>query len=60
MTESPPEQDEWAQRALHCWNWCGGWHPERWPVYAVFHDVSDWALLVELLETLNHLRSQEA
>ena len=42
-----------ALAAVHCWRWCKGWMPERWPVYAALHDVEDWAMTVDLLE---HLR----
>lgn len=55
MTEPPPPLDEWAQRALHCWNWCEGWNPERWLMYQAFHDVPDWALLIGALESLKTL-----
>jgi hypothetical protein len=41
-----------AERAVHCWGWCGGWHPERWPMYAALHDVSDWAAMSELMQTI--------
>ncbi len=42
-----------AMAAVHCWRWCKGWTPERWPAYAALHDVEDWAMTVDLLE---HLR----
>jgi hypothetical protein len=38
-----------AQQAAHCWHWCGGWEPQRWPVYAALHDVDDWDALAELM-----------
>lgn len=38
-----------AAQAQHCWQFCGGWMPERWPLYALLHDVEDWSLLVELM-----------
>jgi hypothetical protein len=38
-----------AAQAQHCWQFCGGWMPERWPFYALLHDVEDWTLLVELM-----------
>jgi hypothetical protein len=37
---------------VHCWNFCGGWAPERWPVYAALHDVADWHLLAELMQAI--------
>lgn len=42
-----------AAQALHCWAFCAGWAPERWPHYEAFHPVADWSVLLELLE---HLR----
>jgi len=42
---------------VHCWAWCEGWAPERWPHYAAFHAVADWhhhmALLTVLRNALN-------
>jgi hypothetical protein len=46
-----------AAEALHCWQWCGGWAPERLPLYAALNAVPSWALLLELLE---HLRAELA
>lgn len=48
----PPELDELAQRAWHCWSFCGGWAPERWPVYGALHTVPDWHLLIEAMRGL--------
>lgn len=48
----PPELDEWATRALHCWNWCGGWKPEAWPMYETLFPVPDWHRLTELMQVL--------
>lgn len=42
-----------AMAAVHCWRWCKGWTPERWPAYAALHDVEDWTMTTELME---HLR----
>lgn len=44
-----------AEQALHCWAWCGGWAPERWPLYEAFHPVDDWSVMAELLE---HTRAE--
>ena len=41
-----------AAQAAHCWNFCGGWYPERWPVYAALHDAADWAALAELMQAI--------
>ena len=57
-----------SRQAIHCWNWCGGWYPERWPIYMALHDeVQDWASLPELMlairdaqETKNERRSTAA
>jgi len=38
-----------VRRASHCWAFCGGWHPERWPIYDALHDVPDWQALIELM-----------
>lgn len=34
---------------MRCWNWCEGWAPERWPLYAAFHTPRDWGATVELM-----------
>lgn len=41
-----------ALAASHCWRWCGGWHPEKWPIYAALHDVDDWAMLIDLMQVI--------
>lgn len=40
--DDPPPYSLEAAQALHCWQWCGGWSPERWPLYATLHHVDDW------------------
>jgi len=46
----PPALSPVASLAAHCWNWCGGWYPERWPVYQALHpEAQDWAGLSELM-----------
>lgn len=41
-----------ARMALECWGWCGGWHPERWPVFEALHPVPDWDALIELMRVI--------
>jgi hypothetical protein len=45
----PPVLSEQAEIARHCWTFCGGWKPERWPVYAALFEVNDWHLLIDLM-----------
>jgi hypothetical protein len=47
-----PEQCEWAERASHCWAWCGGWQPQSWPLYAALYPVPDWHLLTDLMQVI--------
>lgn len=45
-----PVQSPLERQAVHCWNWCGGWYPERWPAYIALHpEAADWAALSELM-----------
>ena len=53
MAAPAPTMSMEAMDAVHCWRWCKGWQPERWPAYDALHDVADWSLLAELME---HLR----
>jgi hypothetical protein len=48
-----PELIPDAERARHCWEFCAGWAPERWPVYAALYPVDDWHHLIELMR---HIR----
>jgi hypothetical protein len=41
-----------ADLAVHCWGFCGGWQPERWPIYDALHQVDDWHELVELMQVI--------
>lgn len=36
-------------QAAHCWQFCGGWEPQRWPVYAALYPVHDWHLMTDLM-----------
>ena len=47
-----PELSAQATMAAECWAWCDGWAPERWPVFAAFHDVPDWGALADLMRAL--------
>lgn len=47
-----PDLSAQATLAAECWAWCDGWAPERWPVFAVFHDVPDWGALADLMRAL--------
>jgi len=44
-----------AERARHCWEFCAGWMPERWPLYAALYPVDDWHQLIELMR---HIRKE--
>jgi hypothetical protein len=48
----PPELCELAERARHCWQFCGGWNPQQWPVYAALYPVPDWHQLIDLMAEL--------
>lgn len=41
-----------AEQARHCWHFCGGWAPERWPVYEALYPVADWHLLINLMQVI--------
>jgi hypothetical protein len=50
---APPEPLRPAcELALHCWGWCDGWAPERWPVYEALFPVPDWHHHIELLRVI--------
>lgn len=49
LAKRAPELGPMANVAAHCWNFCDGWAPERWPVYEALHPVSDWHLLIDLM-----------
>lgn len=48
----PPELTGAAAEAWQCWNFCDGWNPQAWPVYAALYPVADWHLLVDLMAAL--------
>ena len=52
MVAPPPELCAEALAAVHCWRWCCGWAPERWPAYHALHDVADWQMTMELMTTM--------
>lgn len=45
LAEPVPELSAAAQLAAECWDWCDGWHPERWPLFDALHEVADWERL---------------
>lgn len=47
-----PDLSQQAEQAAHCWRFCDGWTPERWPVYAALHPVRDWHALADLMQTI--------
>jgi hypothetical protein len=59
MIEAPAEPDELEARALHCWHFMGGWHPERLPIYAALHDVDDLGALVEMALAIRDAQESE-
>lgn len=46
-----------AEQARHCWVWCGGWMPERWPLYEAIHPVANWPQVIEMME---HIRGRNS
>lgn len=61
--EPLPDLSPQAQLAAACWHFCDGWAPERWPVFAAFHDVPDWGALMDLMQairTAQHDAEKEA
>lgn len=48
LVEPPPPISPAAEIALECWGFCGGWQPERWPVFEALHPVPDWHHHIEL------------
>jgi hypothetical protein len=47
-----PQLCDASERALHCWDFCAGWHPELWPVYAALYDVPDWHATIDLMREI--------
>jgi len=41
-----------AEQARHCWAFCGGWAPERLPIYAALYPVDDWHQLIDLMHVI--------
>lgn len=41
-----------AEQARHAWQFCGGWFPERLPLYAALYPVDDWHQLVDLMQEI--------
>ena len=49
MVAPPPPLDALAHAARHCWQFCEGWNPERWPVYGALYPVADWHQLIDTM-----------
>lgn len=49
IDDTPPESDTKALQAIHCWNFCGGWNPERLPIYDAIYGIEDWEQMADLL-----------
>jgi hypothetical protein len=47
-----------AELAVRCWNFCDGWAPERWPIFAALHDVGDWHALADLMQAIRQAQGQ--
>lgn len=47
-----PDLSWQARTALHCWNFCAGWDPQRWPIYAALYPIGDWCAIVDLMGVL--------
>lgn len=57
LNDTPPETDPDAMAAIHCWNFCDGYHPERLPLYGAIYGLDDPEKMVELLMQIrNHGR----
>lgn len=49
---SAPTLDALSDAALHCWAFCGGWVPERWPIYEALYPVADWHQLIDAMSVI--------
>jgi hypothetical protein len=47
-----PELCALAEAARHCWHFCEGWHPERWPLYGALYPVRDWHQLIDTMQEI--------
>lgn len=54
----PPKLSGKASLASRAWNWLGGWHPERLPVYLALYPCDDVYGLVERLVVLRDATAQ--
>jgi hypothetical protein len=41
-----------SQEAWLCWQFCGGWAPQTWPVYLALYGSADWSMVVELMQEI--------
>lgn len=60
MLASPPPPTAACEEARYCWNWLGGWHPERIGVYLTFHACADVHGLMERLLAIRERLDEEA
>lgn len=49
LNNTPPEDDPDAMAAIHCWNFCDGYHLEALPLYAAIYGLDDPEKMVTLL-----------
>jgi hypothetical protein len=47
-----PELLPLSEKARHCWQFCEGWNPERWPIYAALYGVDDWHQLIDTMQEI--------
>jgi len=52
VNKVPPAFNTDADRAFHCWRFCGGYRPELLPIYAAIYGLPDPETMVELLITI--------
>jgi hypothetical protein len=57
--EPLPELSPLAEQAIACWNFCDGWAPERWPMYAALYPADDWYALVDLMRAIREQQGRQ-
>jgi hypothetical protein len=54
----PEPLEDAAIKAIHAWNFCGGWFPERLALYEALYGIDDLAQLLELMTVISdHVNS---